>query len=220
MSEENKDIQDQEQEETSQEKTSGGEQKASADTGEEKASDSSKDTAASEQASPKEEKEESARDLMKDDDDDLPDDVKKKLEKKKSEKSSKKTSSKKVKKKKKERGKVSVGKAYIKATYNNTIVTITDVNGEVISWASAGVAGFKGPKKSTPYAAQIITKIATMKAKQDYGMKELSVFVKGVGMGRESAIRTLNSQGLFVTSIKDITPIPHNGCRPKKPRRV
>ncbi|HMB66155.1 MAG TPA: 30S ribosomal protein S11 [Patescibacteria group bacterium] len=154
------------------------------------------------------------------DDDDLPEDIKKKLEKKKTEKSSKKSASKKVKKKKKERGKVDVGKAYIKATYNNTIVTITDLNGEVISWASAGVAGFKGPKKSTPYAAQIITKIATMKAKQEYGMKELSVFVKGVGMGRESAIRTLNSQGLFVTSIKDITPIPHNGCRPRKPRRV
>ena len=143
------------------------------------------------------------------------------MEKKKNEKSaSKKSSSKKKKKKKKERGKVDTGKVYIKATYNNTIVTIADLNGEVISWASAGVAGFKGPKKSTPYAAQIITKIATMKAKQDFGMKEVSVFVKGVGLGRESAIRTLNSQGLFVTSIKDITPIPHNGCRPKKPRRV
>lgn len=181
------------------------------------ASSPSQKTGTTEEKSVK--KEESAEDFLKDDVDDLPEDIKKKLEKKKTDKSSKKTGVKK-RKKKKTRGKVSVGKAFVKATYNNTIVTITDLNGEVISWASAGVAGFKGPKKSTPYASQIITKIATMKAKQDYGLKEVSVFVKGVGMGRESAIRTLNAQGLFVTSIKDVTPVPHNGCRPKKPRRV
>jgi len=90
----------------------------------------------------------------------------------------------------------------------------------VLSWASAGVAGFKGPKKSTPYAAQIITRIAVEKARQDYGLEEVSVFVKGVGTGRESAVRALNANGLNVTAIKDITPIPHNGCRQRKPRRV
>lgn len=156
-------------------------------------------------------------------DDDLPEDIKKKLEKKKSEKDAKKQKGKKgvrKRKKKKIRNRVVSGQVHIKATYNNTIVTFTDENGEVISWASAGVAGFKGPKKSTPYAAQIITKIATIKAKEDFGFKEASVFVKGVGMGRESVIRTLNAQGIFINSIKDITPIPHNGCRPRKPRRV
>ncbi|MCD4694342.1 30S ribosomal protein S11 [bacterium] len=154
-------------------------------------------------------------------DDDLPEDIKKKLEKKKSEKDSKKSKKgTRKRKKKKIRNKVVSGHVHIKATYNNTIVTFTDENGEVISWASAGVAGFKGPKKSTPYAAQIITKIATIKAKEEFGFKEASVFVKGVGMGRESVIRTLNAQGIFINSIKDITPIPHNGCRPRKPRRV
>jgi len=122
--------------------------------------------------------------------------------------------------KKTKKKKLASGILNVLATYNNTIVTFTDENGEVISWASAGVAGFKGPKKSTPYAAQIITKIATIKAKEEFGFKEASVFVKGVGMGRESVIRTLNAQGIFINSIKDITPIPHNGCRPRKPRRV
>lgn len=122
-------------------------------------------------------------------------------------------------KKKKIIKKVNTGTAHIKATYNNTIVTLTDQNGEVISWASAGMAGFKGPKKSTPYAAQIITKIAIEKAKQ-HGLTEVNVLVNGVGTGRESAVRALNANGLIVTSIKDITPIPHNGCRPSKPRRV
>ena len=112
-----------------------------------------------------------------------------------------------------------VGVAHVKATYNNTIVTLTDLTGNVISWASAGMAGFKGPKKSTPYAAQIIARIAVEKAKE-FGLQEVSVFVKGVGTGRESAIRALNANGLIVSSIKDVTPIPHNGCRPKKPRRV
>ncbi len=124
--------------------------------------------------------------------------------------------------KKKKRGvikNIKVGKAYIKATYNNTVITLTDLHGDVISWASAGIAGFKGPKKSTPYAAQIITRIAVEKARK-VGLTEVSVFVRGVGTGRESAVRALNINGLLVNSIKDITPIPHNGCRPKKPRRV
>ncbi|KKR19144.1 MAG: 30S ribosomal protein S11 [Parcubacteria group bacterium GW2011_GWE2_39_37] len=145
----------------------------------------------------------------------LPESVKKILEKKKTEK----TDNKKKKKKKKVEKKVSVGKAYVKATYNNTIVTLTNLNGDVISWASAGMAGFKGPKKSTPYAAQIITRIAVERAKE-VGLQEVGVYVKGVGTGRESAIRSLNASGLVVTYIKDQTPLPHNGCRPKKPRRV
>lgn len=145
----------------------------------------------------------------------LPDSVKKHLEKKKSEK----TEIKKRKRKKKVEKRVSVGRAYVKASYNNTIVTLTDKVGNVISWASAGVAGFKGPKKSTPYAAQIITRIAVDKAKE-CGLSEVAVFVRGVGTGRESAIRALNANGLVVTGIKDLTPLPHGGCRPKKPRRV
>lgn len=147
----------------------------------------------------------------------LPEEIKKKLEKKKSERKAAKTTKK--KKKKKDRGPVVSGKAFIKATYNNTIVTITDMGGNVISWASAGVAGFKGAKKSTPYAAQIITRIAVERAREE-GLKEVNVFVSGVGTGRESAVRALNANGLIVNMIKDITPIPHNGCRPKKPRRV
>lgn len=145
----------------------------------------------------------------------LPDDIKKKLEKNKAERKEK------VKKKKKSKSNIRVkaGNAYIKASYNNTIVTITDINGNVISWASAGVAGFKGAKKSTPYAAQIITRIAVGKARE-MGLEEVNVFVSGVGTGRESAVRALNANGLNVTAIKDITPIPHNGCRAKKPRRV
>jgi small subunit ribosomal protein S11 len=148
--------------------------------------------------------------------DDLPEEIRKKLEKKTPAKPMKKN---KGRKKKKANKRVSVGKAFINSTYNNTIVTLTDLDGNVLSWASAGVAGFKGPKKSTPYAATIITKIAVLKAK-DYGLSEVSVFVKGVGTGRESAIRSLNANGLIVTFIKDVTPIPHNGCRRKKPRRV
>lgn len=156
-------------------------------------------------------------DEKKFDNDDLPEEIKKKLEKKKIEKSRKKQAR---RKKKKEIKKVKKGKAYIKATYNNTIVTLTDLNGNVISWASAGVAGFKGPKKATPYAAQIITKIACIKAKEEFGLEEVDVFIKGVGTGRESAVRALNANGLIVTLIKDITPIPHNGCRARRPRRV
>ncbi len=149
----------------------------------------------------------------------LPEEVKKKLEKKKAEKVSKSKKGKVRKKKKKEAKRISVGKAFIKATYNNTIVTLTDLNGDVISWASAGIAGFKGPKKATPYAAQIITRLAVEKAKE-VGLSEVSVFVKGVGTGRESAVRALNACGLNVSLIKDVTPIPHNGCRRRKPRRV
>jgi len=151
------------------------------------------------------------------DDDDLPEEIKKKLEKNKIERARKKQTR---RKHKKERGKVKKGKAYIKATYNNTIITLTDLNGNVISWASAGIAGFRGPKKATPYAAQIITKIACLKAKEEFGLEEVDVFIKGVGTGRESAVRALNANGLIIDLIKDITPIPHNGCRARKPRRV
>jgi small subunit ribosomal protein S11 len=147
--------------------------------------------------------------------DDLPENVKKLLEKKKTEKND----NKKKKRKKKVEKKVSAGKAFIKATYNNTIVTITDMNGDVISWCSAGMAGFKGPKKSTPYAATIITRIAVERAR-DTGINNVGVYVKGVGTGREAAIRALNASGLTVDFIRDMTPIAHNGCRPRKPRRV
>ena len=149
---------------------------------------------------------------------DLPEDIKKKLEKNKLERAKKKHLKK--KKKKSVPRKVTIGRAYIKATYNNTVITLTDLQGNVISWASAGIAGFKGPKKATPYAAQIIAKIAILKAKEEYGLEEVSAFVRGVGTGRESAVRALNANGLNVTYIKDVTPIPHNGCRPKGPRRV
>jgi len=152
----------------------------------------------------------------------LPEEIIKKLTKKKAEtgKKSKAKKSKFIRKKKKEFKKVTVGNAYIKATYNNTIVTLTDLHGNVISWASAGIAGFRGPKKSTPYAAQIVTRIAVGKAREKYGLSEVSVFVRGVGTGRESAVRALNNNGLIVTSIKDVTPVPHNGCRARRPRRV
>lgn len=114
---------------------------------------------------------------------------------------------------------VPIGRAYIQATYNNTIVTLTDQNGNVLAWSSAGHCGFKGPKKATPYAAGVIVKDVAAKV-QDYGLKDVSVFVKGVGAGREAAVRALNANGFNVLSIKDVTPIPHNGCRPPKPRRV
>jgi len=114
---------------------------------------------------------------------------------------------------------VSVGRAYVQATYNNTIVTLTDANGNVLAWSSAGKVGFRGPKKSTPYAASVIVKDAVERVK-DSGLKEVSVFVRGIGSGRESAVRALNANGINVLSIKDVTPIPHNGCRPPKPRRV
>ncbi len=108
---------------------------------------------------------------------------------------------------------------YIQATFNNTIVTITDLKGNTVSWSSAGGLGFRGAKKSTPYAAQTTAETAAKKA-MDFGLREVHVFVKGPGVGRESAIRALGGLGLTVRSIRDVTPIPHNGCRPRKSRRV
>jgi small subunit ribosomal protein S11 len=121
--------------------------------------------------------------------------------------------------KKKKKKFIPHGRAYIQATYNNTIVTITDPTGNVVTWSSAGRCGFKGPKKATPYAASVIVKEVAEKAKT-MGLRSVDVFVKGVGSGREGAIRALNANNINVQSIKDITPIPHNGCRPRKVRRV
>jgi small subunit ribosomal protein S11 len=118
-----------------------------------------------------------------------------------------------------ERKSVPRGQAHIQATFNNTIVTLTDPNGNVISWGSAGAQGFKGSRKSTPYAAQVAAESAARKA-MEHGMKQIEVYVKGPGSGREAAIRSLQATGLNITSITDITPIPHNGCRPPKRRRV
>src|ERR1035437_1770192 len=115
--------------------------------------------------------------------------------------------------KKKDRKVSPLGKAYIQSTFNNTIVTLTDAQGNVISWASSGSSGFKGSRKSTPYAAQLAANAATKKA-MDQGLRQVEVYVKGPGSGREAAIRSLQSSGLFVVSIMDVTPIPHNGCRP------
>ena len=126
---------------------------------------------------------------------------------------------KKVVKKRRERKNIEKGAAHIRATFNNTIVTISDVNGNVISWASAGELGFKGSRKSTPFAAQSAAETAA-KAAMEHGLKSVEVFVKGPGSGRESAIRALETVGLQITMIKDVTPIPHNGCRPPKRRRV
>jgi small subunit ribosomal protein S11 len=123
------------------------------------------------------------------------------------------------KQKKKEKKSVYEGKVYIQATFNNTIVTITDIMGNTISWASSGGLQFKGAKKSTPFAAQQVTEKAAEKALQ-VGLREVHVFVKGPGMGREAAIRQLGVLGIKVKEISDITPIPHNGCRPRKTRRV
>lgn len=120
---------------------------------------------------------------------------------------------------KREKKNIAYGVAHIQATFNNTIVTITDPNGDVISWGSAGNLGFKGSRKSTPYAAQIAASSAAKKA-IDFGMKQVDVFVKGPGAGRESAIRALQAAGLEINLIKDVTPVPHNGCRPPKRRRV
>lgn len=124
-----------------------------------------------------------------------------------------------VRKKKRSKKVVKHGIAHIHASYNNTIVSLTDTDGNVVSWSSAGVCGFKGAKKSTPYAAGIIVKDAVTKA-TDAQLKEVDVIVKGIGAGREAAVRALHSNGLHVVNIQDITPIPHNGCRPPRPRRV
>jgi small subunit ribosomal protein S11 len=120
---------------------------------------------------------------------------------------------------KKEKKNVVVGVAHVAATFNNTIITITDTAGNAVSWSSAGMMGFKGSRKSTPYAAQVAAEDAGKKA-VDHGMRTLEVEVTGPGSGRESALRALQSVGLTVTSIRDVTPIPHNGCRPPKRRRV
>lgn len=112
------------------------------------------------------------------------------------------------------------GQANIQATYNNTIVTLSDQNGNVLAWSSAGKCGFKGPKKSTPYAATVVVKDAVERAVRERGLREVNVFVKGVGSGREAAVRALHTNGLTVLLIKDVTPMPHNGCRPPKVRRV
>lgn len=118
-----------------------------------------------------------------------------------------------------ERKSVPRGQAHIQATFNNTIVTLTDPNGNVLSWGSAGSQGFKGSRKSTPYAAQITAETAARKA-MEHGLRQIEVFVKGPGSGREAAIRSLQGAGLNITAITDVTPIPHNGCRPPKRRRV
>lgn len=126
-----------------------------------------------------------------------------------------------TKSKKKEKKIIGYGRAYIQASFNNTIVTITDQKGNVLSWSSSGsLSGFRGAKKATPFAAQLVTEDAAKKAMDVYGLKEVDVFVKGPGIGREAAIRSLGKVGLKVILLKDITPIPHNGCRPKKRRRV
>ena len=121
--------------------------------------------------------------------------------------------------KKKVKKNVQSGICHIQSTFNNTIVTITDVSGNVVSWSSAGVRGFKGSRKSTPFAAQLAAEDAAKKA-MDHGMRTISVFVKGPGSGRESALRALQAAGFKISLIRDVTPIPHNGCRPPKKRRV
>ena len=120
---------------------------------------------------------------------------------------------------KRERKSIPAGRAYIQSTFNNTIVTLADPQGNVIAWASSGTAGFKGARKGTPYAAQLAARDAARKA-MEHGLRQIEVYVKGPGSGREAAIRSLQSSGLHIASIRDVTPIPHNGCRPPKRRRV
>jgi small subunit ribosomal protein S11 len=126
---------------------------------------------------------------------------------------------KKIRTRRRERKSIPVGRAYIQSTFNNTIVTLTDPEGNVIAWGSAGTAKFKGSRKGTPYAAQMAARDAARKA-MEHGLRQVEVYVKGPGSGREAAIRSLQSAGLYITSIRDVTPIPHNGCRPPKRRRV
>ncbi len=121
--------------------------------------------------------------------------------------------------KRRERKSIPAGRAYIQSTFNNTIVTLTDPEGNVIAWGSSGTAGFKGSRKGTPYAAQLAARDAARRA-MEHGLRQIEVYVKGPGSGREAAIRSLQSSGLYITSIRDVTPIPHNGCRPPKRRRV
>ena len=125
----------------------------------------------------------------------------------------------KTKQKKKVRKNIQTGVAHISATFNNTIVSITDVSGNVVAWSSAGTCGFKGSRKSTPFAAQLAAEEAARRA-QEHGVRSVAVFVKGPGAGRESALRALQTAGFKITLIRDVTPIPHNGCRPPKRRRV
>jgi len=120
---------------------------------------------------------------------------------------------------KRERKSIPAGRAYIQSTFNNTIVTLTDPKGNVIAWGSSGTAGFKGSRKGTPYAAQLAAQETARKG-MEHGLRHVDVYVKGPGSGREAAIRSLQSSGLYITSIRDVTPIPHNGCRPPKRRRV
>lgn len=120
---------------------------------------------------------------------------------------------------KKARAQISQGKIYIQATFNNTVISVTDMNGNVVAWSSAGVNGFRGPKKATPYAASVIVRDLAEKVK-DIGLKEVNVYITGPGQGREGALRALNANGFNVLSIKDATPVPHNGCRPSRPRRM
>jgi len=126
---------------------------------------------------------------------------------------------KRTKARKREKKSIPAGKAYIQSTFNNTIITLTGPEGSVIAWASSGTAGFKGSRKGTPYAAQVAARDAARKA-MVHGLRQVEVYVKGPGSGREAAIRSLQSSGLYITSIRDVTPVPHNGCRPPKRRRV
>jgi len=130
-----------------------------------------------------------------------------------------KTVKKTVRKKKRERKNIEKGQAHIQSTFNNTLVTLTDLSGNALAWSSAGALGFKGSRKSTPFAAQMAAEEAS-KAAMEHGLKTVEVYVKGPGSGREAAIRALQTAGLDICMIKDITPIPHNGCRPPKRRRV
>jgi len=126
---------------------------------------------------------------------------------------------KRTKARRRERKSIPAGRAYIQSTFNNTIVTLTDPQGNVIAWGSSGTARFKGSRKGTPYAAQLAAHDAARKA-MEHGLRQVEVYVKGPGSGREAAIRSLQSSGLYITSIRDVTPVPHNGCRPPKRRRV
>ena len=126
---------------------------------------------------------------------------------------------KRAKARRRERKSIPAGRAYIQATFNNTIVTLTDPEGNVIAWGSSGTAGFKGSRKGTPYAAQLAARDAARKA-MNHGLRQIEVYVKGPGSGREAAIRSLQSSGLYITGIRDVTPTPHNGCRPPKRRRI
>jgi len=125
-----------------------------------------------------------------------------------------------TKKGRREKKHIPVGVAHIHATFNNTIITITDPAGNVVSWATAGGSGFRGSRKSTPYAAQVAAESAARKAMDSVGMRQISVMVKGPGSGRESSVRALNAAGLEITLIRDVSPVPHNGCKPPKRRRV